>query len=207
MKGRARGNCWLKTTTMAKYAGKKIYRNQTWFTYIVKGCGASRRKRSRKTYRRRRATHRGERMAKMRVRKARAQERGAKHRVKKIKKELGAKKYRKKFMRERKIKARKAKARRKQKERGAKSSRKKCGWQSAKFGFISNRYNLPGTPVRNKTLSQCVAICKKNRRCKAFSYMKGRARGNCWLKTTTMAKYAGKKIYRNQTWFTYIVKG
>merc|ERR1719487_1121854 len=85
--------------------------------------------------------------------------------------------------------------------------RSKCGWQSAKFGFISNKYNLPGTPVRNKTLSQCVAICKKNKRCKAFSYMKGRARGNCWLKTTTMAKHAGKKLYKTQKWFTYIVKG
>lgn len=57
----------------------------------------------------------------MRVRKARAQERGAKHRVKKVKKELGAKQYRKAFpMGERKIKARKAKARRKMFERKAK---------------------------------------------------------------------------------------
>merc|ERR1719487_1575127 len=85
--------------------------------------------------------------------------------------------------------------------------RAKCGWQSAKFGFISNKYNLPGTPVKNKTLSQCVAICKKNKLCKAFSYMKGHAKGNCWLKKTTLAKHAGKKLYKTQKWFTYIVKG
>merc|ERR1711959_384623 len=38
-------------TTLAKHAGKKLYKTQKWFTYIVKGCGASRRKRSRKSSR------------------------------------------------------------------------------------------------------------------------------------------------------------
>jgi len=86
------------------------------------------------------------------------------------------------------------------------TSRTKCGWQSTNFGFISNKYNLPGNPVKNKTLSQCVAICKKNKRCKAFSFMKGLARSNCWLKSTTLAKHSGKKLFKKQKWFTYIVK-
>merc|ERR1711974_543248 len=68
----------------------------------------------------------------------------------------------------------------------------KCGFQSAKFGFISNKFNLPGTPVKSKSLNECIGICKKTKRCVAFSYMKGSAKSDCWLKSSAESKNAGK---------------
>jgi flagellar hook-length control protein FliK len=80
----------------------------------------------------------------------------------------------------------------------------RAGWQSASFGFISNAHNLPGTPVRNKTLQQCIDVCKANASCKAFSYEKGKSRSNCWLKKALT--HHGNKIYSTQRWYTYIVR-
>merc|ERR1711966_542961 len=70
------------------------------------------------------------------------------------------------------------------------------GWQSASFGFISNAHNLPGTPVRNKSLRQCIDVCKANASCKAFSYEKGKSKSNCWLKKALT--HSGNKLYSTQ---------
>merc|ERR1711906_9275 len=78
------------------------------------------------------------------------------------------------------------------------------GWQSTSFGFISNAHNLPGTPVRNKSLRQCIDVCKANASCKAFSYEKGKSKSNCWLKKALT--HSGNKLYSTQRWYTYIVR-
>jgi len=83
----------------------------------------------------------------------------------------------------------------------------KCGFQSAKFGFISNKYNLPGTPVKSKTLLQCIIICKHTKACVAFSYIKGAAKSDCWLKSSAESAHAGNKLYKTQKWYTYVMKG
>jgi len=85
--------------------------------------------------------------------------------------------------------------------------RMNCGFQSAKFGFISNKFNLPGTPVKSKSLKKCVSICTKTKGCVAFSYMKGSAKSDCWLKSSSQPANAGKKLYKTQKWYTYVVKG
>jgi len=75
-----------------------------------------------------------------------------------------------------------------------------CGWQSASFGFIDNKYNI-GTPIKHKTLQQCIDVCKSKSGCKAFSFKKGKSKSDCYLKSSL--KGSGNRL--TGVWYTYIV--
>merc|ERR1712196_53793 len=87
----------------------------------------------------------------------------------------------------------------------AQQGKPNCGWQSEKFGFIDNNFNLPNTPVKGKTLDECIAECKKATGCKAFSFEKAKEKekSDCWLKNSLEG--SGNRLGTAQKWYTYVV--